>query len=59
MKVIVIAAGKGKRISNEFKEIPKALIPINGKTIFEKQKYVINKIKRILDYAKIKKRTKK
>ena len=40
MKVIVIAAGKGKRISNEFKEIPKALIPINGKTIFEKQKYV-------------------
>ena len=40
MKVIIIAAGKGKRISNEFKEIPKALIPINGESIFEKQKYV-------------------
>ena len=40
MKVIIIAAGKGKRISNEFKEIPKALIPINGQSIFEKQKHV-------------------
>mgnify|MGYP004003873373 CR=1 FL=1 len=40
MKVIIIAAGKGKRISNEFKEIPKALIPINGESIFEKQKHV-------------------
>jgi len=39
MKVIVIAAGKGKRISNEFKEIPKSLIPINGKSIFKRQKH--------------------
>ena len=38
MKVIIIAAGKGKRISNKFKDIPKSLIPVNGKTIFERQK---------------------
>ena len=44
MKVIIIAAGKGKRISNEFKEIPKALIPINGESIFEKQKHVFTTI---------------
>ncbi len=37
MKVIVIAAGKGKRISNKYKEIPKALIPINGTSIFKRQ----------------------
>jgi len=38
MKVIIIAAGKGKRISNKFKDIPKSLIPVNGKTIFQRQK---------------------
>jgi L-glutamine-phosphate cytidylyltransferase len=38
MKVIIIAAGKGKRISDKFKDIPKSLIPVNGKTIFERQK---------------------
>ncbi|ABX12055.1 NTP transferase domain-containing protein [Nitrosopumilus maritimus] len=37
MKVIIIAAGKGQRISKEFKEIPKSLIPVNGKTILERQ----------------------
>jgi choline kinase len=48
MKTIIIAAGKGQRISNKFKDIPKSLIPINSKTIFERQKNVF-KNKGILD----------
>ena len=43
MKVIIIAAGKGRRISKEFKDIPKALIPVNGETIFQKQKKAFKK----------------
>lgn len=43
MKVIIVAAGKGARIAEKFKDIPKSLIPINGKTIFERQKYVFEK----------------
>jgi L-glutamine-phosphate cytidylyltransferase len=38
MKTIIIAAGEGKRIANEYKNTPKSLIPVNGKTIFERQK---------------------
>ena len=40
MKTIIIAAGKGQRISDEFKDIPKSLIPINDETIFDRQKKV-------------------
>ena len=43
MKAIIIAAGDGTRIAKEFKDIPKSLIPINGQTIFERQKYVFGK----------------
>jgi len=43
MKVIIIAAGDGTRIAEEFKDVPKSLIPINGKTIFERQKYIFEK----------------
>tara|TARA_B110000014_G_scaffold230692_1_gene192326 strand:+ start:5641 stop:6384 length:744 start_codon:yes stop_codon:yes gene_type:complete len=43
MKAIIIAAGDGTRIAEEFKDVPKSLIPINGKTIFERQKYTFEK----------------
>lgn len=35
MKVVVIAGGKGTRIATVNSEIPKAMIPINGKPILE------------------------
>tara|TARA_B100000029_G_scaffold386599_1_gene382464 strand:- start:2644 stop:3387 length:744 start_codon:yes stop_codon:yes gene_type:complete len=43
MKAIIIAAGDGTRIGKELSGIPKSLIPINGKTIFERQKYIFEK----------------
>ena len=43
MKTIIVAAGDGTRIANEFKDVPKSLIPINGKTIFERQKDIFEK----------------
>lgn len=43
MKVIIIAAGKGKRISEEYSDLPKSLIPVNGKTIFQIQKSAFKK----------------
>lgn len=35
MKVIIIAGGKGTRIASVNSEIPKAMIPVNGKPIIE------------------------
>lgn len=37
MKVVIIAGGKGKRIASLASEIPKAMIPIDGKPILEYQ----------------------
>jgi len=37
MKVVIIAGGKGTRISSVNNEIPKAMIPINGKPVLEYQ----------------------
>jgi len=37
MKVIIIAGGKGTRIASVTTEIPKAMIPINGKPVLEYQ----------------------
>lgn len=37
MKVVIIAGGKGTRITSVNSEIPKAMIPINGKPILEYQ----------------------
>lgn len=37
MKVVIIAGGKGTRIASVASEIPKAMIPINGKPIIEYQ----------------------
>ena len=37
MKAIIIAAGSGKRISENFANTPKSLIPINGESIISKQ----------------------
>lgn len=44
MKIIVIAAGSGKRLGEETKNLPKYLIEVNGKTIMEHQLAVFKKI---------------
>jgi choline kinase len=44
MNIIVIAAGSGKRLGNETKDLPKYLINVNGKTIMEHQLEVFKKI---------------
>ena len=43
MNAIIIAAGSGKRISNDVKNIPKSMVKINGKPIIEHQLSVLNK----------------
>ena len=37
MKVVIIAGGKGTRITSIASEIPKAMIPVNGKPVLEYQ----------------------
>lgn len=37
MKVVIIAGGKGTRIASVADEIPKAMIPVNGKPVLEYQ----------------------
>jgi NDP-sugar pyrophosphorylase family protein len=37
MKVVVVAGGKGTRIRSVTEEIPKAMIPVNGKPVLEHQ----------------------
>ncbi len=37
MNAIIIAAGSGKRISNNVKNIPKSMVPVNGKPIINYQ----------------------
>jgi len=44
MNAIIIAAGSGKRISNDAKSIPKSLIKINGKPIINYQIEVLKQI---------------
>ena len=43
MNAIIIAAGSGKRISNDTKNIPKSMVKVNGKSIIEYQLSVLNK----------------
>jgi phosphoenolpyruvate phosphomutase len=43
MNAIIIAAGSGKRISNDVKNIPKSMVRINGQPIIEYQLSVLNK----------------
>lgn len=37
MKVVIIAGGQGTRIASVNSEIPKAMIPVNGKPVLEYQ----------------------
>ncbi len=37
MKIVIIAGGKGTRIASVTNEIPKAMIPVNGKPVIEYQ----------------------
>jgi len=37
MKVVIIAGGKGTRIASVNNEIPKAMIPVEGKPIIERE----------------------
>ena len=41
MNAIIIAAGSGKRISDDVKNIPKSLLQINGKSLLS---YVLNQV---------------
>ena len=43
MNAIIIAAGSGRRISTEAKNIPKSMVKVNGKSIIEYQLSVLNK----------------
>ena len=43
MNAIIIAAGSGKRISNDVKNIPKSMVKMNGRPIIEYQLSVLNK----------------
>ena len=43
MNAIIIAAGSGRRISNDAKNIPKSMVKVNGKSIIEYQLSVLNK----------------
>ena len=43
MNAIIIAAGSGKRISNDAKNMPKSMVEVNGKPIIEHQISVLNK----------------
>jgi len=43
MNAIIIAAGSGKRISNDVKNIPKSMVKVNGRSIIEYQLSVLNK----------------
>lgn len=44
MKIIVIAAGSGKRLGEDTKDLPKYLIKVNGKTMMEHQIDAFKKI---------------
>lgn len=37
MKIVIIAGGKGTRIASVNNEIPKAMIPVDGKPVLERQ----------------------
>ena len=43
MNAIIIAAGSGKRISDDVKNIPKSMVKVNGKPIIEYQLSVLKK----------------
>ena len=49
MRAIILAAGSGLRLNQHTKDIPKALLDLNGKSILERQisllrEYGINEI---------------
>ena len=44
MNAIIIAAGSGKRISDDVKNIPKSLLQINGKSLLSYQIDVLNQV---------------
>ena len=43
MKAIILAAGRGSRLGNYTKKIPKALVDINGKSLIERQIHLFQK----------------
>ena len=57
MKAIILAAGRGSRLGNYTKELPKALVDINGKSLIERQisslrKHGVNEIFVVTGYKK-------
>ena len=49
MKVIILAAGKGTRLKDSTKNIPKSLVKLNNNTLISYQikNYTINRCKKI------------
>ena len=43
MKAIFIAAGQGSRLGSFTKDLPKPLVPVNGKSILERQIELLHK----------------
>ena len=43
MKAILLAAGSGKRLGDLTKNLPKALVDINGKSLLERQIIALRK----------------
>ena len=57
MRAIILAAGAGLRLGQHTKDIPKALLDLNGKSILERQisllrKYGVNEISVVTGYKK-------
>ena len=44
MNAIIIAAGSGKRISDDVKNIPKSLLQVNGKSLLSYQIDALNQV---------------
>ena len=44
MNAIIIAAGSGKRISNDVRHTPKSLLKVNNKTLLDHQIEALNKV---------------
>ena len=57
MRAIILAAGSGLRLNQHTKDIPKALLDLNGKSILERQisllrEYGINEIFVVTGYKR-------
>ena len=48
MQLVILASGKGSRLKNKTKNIPKCLVKINGKSIIDYNKKIFSEFKNII-----------